>query len=418
MAKLVYIIVDGMGDLPINALNHKTPLEYAYKPNISLLLSHAAYGYPSVLGKLAPQSDAGVLADLGYDPVKYSTGRGWFECLGLGMQPKDGELSLRVNFGQVAGGNLVSVRTFLSADELKILEEEINSKVAMPVSFRFKSGEGYRGGLILAPAKKALSQYVSNNEPGYKVKFYKNGSKLSFATGVKIKKVEKIKAIRKEATYTANLLNLFIRKAIEVIKKSEVYKKRLNNKLPPPNYLFLRDAAVKDPALPDITKNFGKSWGAVVGMPLEKGIAMASGMRVISVQEKADLQEDLNNKGERTLSAMKMFDCVYLHIKQADSAAHLGKYSEKYAIIEAIDKFVISKLSRALDVRAGDTLVLTCDHSTSSELKRHINSNIPVLIINKKFGQNRDFGEAGCKANHLSELKKATDIMSFVMRLL
>ena len=418
MAKLVYIIVDGMGDLPINALNHKTPLEYAYKPNISLLLSHAAYGYPSVLGRLAPQSDAGVLADLGYDPVRYSTGRGWFECLGLGMRPKDGELALRVNFGQVTGKKLVSVRTYLSADELKALEEEINSKVAMPISFRFKSGESYRGGLVLTPAKKTLSQYISNNEPGYVVKFYKNGSKLSFAAEVKTKKVEKINAIRKEATYTADLLNLFIRKAVEVIKKSEVYKKRLNDKSPLPNYLFLRDAAVKDPALPSIVKKFGKSWGAVVGMPLEKGIAMASGMSVISVQEKADLQEDFNDKVDRALSAIKAFDCVYIHIKQADSAAHLGKYSEKYAIIEAIDKFVISRLSRALSIENGDTLVLTCDHSTSAELKRHISSNIPVLIINKKFGQNRDFGEAGCKANHLPGLKKAGDIMPFVMKIL
>ena len=97
MSKIVFIIVDGMADLPIKELKNKTPLDYAIKNNLYKFLRHSQFAYPTVLGKFAPQSDSGVMADLGYDPLKYSTGRGWFECLGLNMQPKDGELSIRVN---------------------------------------------------------------------------------------------------------------------------------------------------------------------------------------------------------------------------------------------------------------------------------------------------------------------------------
>lgn len=417
MGKLAFIIVDGMGDLPIPVLNKKTPLEYAYKPNVSMLLKNAAYAFPSVLGKLAPQSDAGVLADLGYDPIKFSTGRGWFECMGLGMNPGEGDLSVRVNFGQVNGGNLVSVRTEMSKEELFTLEKEINSKVSLPVKFEFKSGESYRGGLILRAEKERFSAYVSNNEPGYTAKFYKNGKKLSFAVPAKNTRILPVKAIRKEGKRTAELLNLFIRKAVEVMITSEVYKTRKKNGLPLPNYLFLRDAAVSDPKLQDINDKYGKKWAAVVGMPLEKGIALATGMKLVNTGELPVLNEDLSSKADGAINALRSFDCVYLHIKQTDSASHLGKYAEKYAVIEAIDRLVIGKLAKELDVSGGDTLVLTCDHGTSSQLKRHINSNIPVLIINKKFGQNKEFGENSCKKHHLQKIRKATDIMPFIMKL-
>lgn len=417
MTKTIFLIVDGMADLPIKLLNNKTPLEYAYKPNISLLLKNATYAYPSVLGKLAPQSDAGVMADLGYDPIKYSTGRGWFECLGLNMEMEDGDLAVRVNFGAVEKGKLSAVRVYMSKEELKQLQDDINSKVKIPADFEFRSGEGYRAGLVIKKGKIKLSQYVTNNELGYTAKFYANGKKLSFASGFKDKTVKPIKAVRREATQTAKILNEFIKQASEVIKKSKVYKNRIKNKKQAPNFLFFRDAAVRDPRLPDINKTSKKKWCAVVGMPLEKGIAKAVGMEVADVHENPSLNDDLAEKADAVASALKSFDCVYVHVKQTDSASHLGKFTDKYAIIEAMDRILISRISKILNVDKGDTFVMTCDHATSCELKRHINSNIPVLIVNKKFGRNNDFGESSCKKHHLKQIKKATDIMPFVNKL-
>ena len=156
MGKTVFIIVDGMADLPIKQLKNKTPLDYAIKVNLYKFLRNAEFAYPTVLGKFAPQSDSGVMADLGYDPLKYSTGRGWFECLGLNMQPKDGELSIRVNFGSVVNGKLNSVRTYMSKQELQDISDEINRKVRVGADFEFKAGEGYRAVLWLHVKSKTL----------------------------------------------------------------------------------------------------------------------------------------------------------------------------------------------------------------------------------------------------------------------
>jgi 2,3-bisphosphoglycerate-independent phosphoglycerate mutase len=414
MTKTVFIIVDGMADLPIRLLKNKTPLDYAIKTNLYRFLKYADFAYPKVLGKFAPQSDSGVMADLGYNPLKYSTGRGWFECLGLNMRPKEGELCIRVNFGSIINGRLNSVRTYMSKQEIEGLSEEINRKVKVSSDFEFKAGEGYRAGLIFHPGKNMLSSFVSNNEPGYTARFFGNEVKLSFATGIKDKNIRKIKAIKKEARYTAELLNDFVSKAAEVIKNSKICKERKKMGLDLPNYLFLRDAANKDPRLYDINKKYGKKWAAVVGMPLEKGIATSAGMALIDTSEEKDIRKDFYDKVEKTVKALSKFDAVYLHIKQTDSVSHLGKFRDKYAIIESIDKIIISKLANSLDLEQ-DTLVLTCDHATSSELRRHINSNIPVLISNKKFGFSSDFSEVNCSKNHLKEIRNAVDIMPFVM---
>ena len=37
MKKLLYVAIDGMGDLPIKALDNKTPLEAAETPNMDAL---------------------------------------------------------------------------------------------------------------------------------------------------------------------------------------------------------------------------------------------------------------------------------------------------------------------------------------------------------------------------------------------
>ncbi len=414
MGKTIFIIVDGMADLPIKQLKNKTPLDYAIKTNLYKFLKHSEFAYPTVLGKFAPQSDSGVMADLGYDPLKYSTGRGWFECLGLNMQPKDGELSIRVNFGSVLNGKLNSVRTYMSRQELQELSDEINRKVKVGADFEFKAGEGYRAGLVFRSGKKAFSSFVSNNEPGYTAKFFGNGVKLSFATGITDRRIHKIKAVKKEAQYTASLLNDFVSKAAIVIKNSKVYKERKKKGLDLPNYIFLRDAASQDPKLYDINEKYGKKWAAVVGMPLEKGIARAAGMTLVDTNEENDIKKDFYDKAEKTVKALSKFDAVYLHIKQTDAVSHLGKFRDKYAIIENIDKIIISKLAGAMDLEK-DTLVLTCDHATSSELRRHINANIPVMISNRKFGFSSNFSEANCSKNHITEIKKAVDIMPFVM---
>src|SRR4030043_1259857 len=103
MKKILYIVLDGLGDLPIKELNNKTPLEAALTPNLDSLAQKGKTGIVYPVGKgIAPESDIAVISLLGYDAHKYYTGRGPLESFAEGLDIKDGNLALRVNFATLA----------------------------------------------------------------------------------------------------------------------------------------------------------------------------------------------------------------------------------------------------------------------------------------------------------------------------
>ena len=61
----------------------------------------------SVKKGVAPESDVAVISLLGYDPFKYSTGRGVIEAVGAGLKMKDGDLALRCNFATLGQGKTI-----------------------------------------------------------------------------------------------------------------------------------------------------------------------------------------------------------------------------------------------------------------------------------------------------------------------
>ncbi len=66
--KLVYVLLDGIGDLPHSSLNNLTPLQAAYTPNLDALARNGAMGSVISVGKgIAPQSDIAVFNMLGYN---------------------------------------------------------------------------------------------------------------------------------------------------------------------------------------------------------------------------------------------------------------------------------------------------------------------------------------------------------------
>ena len=66
--RLVYVLLDGVGDLPHPSLNDLTPLEAAYTPNLDKLARNGSMGRVISVGKgIAPQSDIAVFNMLGYN---------------------------------------------------------------------------------------------------------------------------------------------------------------------------------------------------------------------------------------------------------------------------------------------------------------------------------------------------------------
>ena len=97
---MVYVLLDGVGDLPHPDLNGKTPLEAANTPTLDKIAKNGSIGEVISVGKgIAPESDIAVFNMLGYK-FHHSdyAGRGVIEAIGVGIDFKDGDLALRGNF--------------------------------------------------------------------------------------------------------------------------------------------------------------------------------------------------------------------------------------------------------------------------------------------------------------------------------
>ncbi|MEM2479928.1 MAG: phosphoglycerate mutase, partial [Candidatus Bathyarchaeia archaeon] len=141
--KLIYVVIDGMGDLPIGELGNKTPLEFADTPNMDLLAKNGKLGLMYTVEKgVAPESDVAVISILGYDPYIYHAGRGPLEAYGAGLDFRDGDLALRCNFATLGEGRRIIDRRAgrdLTTEEASELAEAINRLVKLeshPAEFK------------------------------------------------------------------------------------------------------------------------------------------------------------------------------------------------------------------------------------------------------------------------------------------
>src|SRR3989344_3351405 len=223
--KGILVILDGLGDLPINQLKEKTPLEDANTPNLDFFAARGEMGYMyPVKPGFVPESDEAIVSIFGND-LTNST-RGQLEARGTNLKLTRGDLALRVNFATIDSfkeGNIIDSRVgrTLTTEEAEILSKALN-KISMPCSFEFVSTNQHRGALVF---RGGFSESISGNDF------------LSFP-----QKIKQCRAINDDenAQYTVNIVNEFIEKAFEVLDKHPVNEGRRRKGLLPANYFLVR----------------------------------------------------------------------------------------------------------------------------------------------------------------------------------
>src|SRR5215213_9420302 len=110
-AKLVLVVMDGLGDIATRQYNYLTPLEAAKTPNLDALSKESAQGRMTpVAPGITPGSGPGHLGLFGYDPLEFQVGRGVIEALGLGIELKPGDVCARANFATLDAKGIVRDR--------------------------------------------------------------------------------------------------------------------------------------------------------------------------------------------------------------------------------------------------------------------------------------------------------------------
>lgn len=414
---ILFVVLDGVGDLPAKEYGDRTPLEAAFTPALDGLTVKGRMGIVYTVKRgVAPESDAGVFSLLSYDPSRLDLSRGVVEALGSGIDFHEGDLALRCNFATVERGQVVDRRAgrTVSTDEASRLAAAVNrhEKLRGLADFELKATIGHRCALVFRGKGRKLSAAISNLDPAYKRK-----GKLTLAlTDLKLPTpIPRCVPLNKtaRARQTADLVNKFAAHVHEVLENDQVNVARRARGDPPANFLLMRDAGLTTPKVKTLRQKFGFNGVAVADMPVELGIA-----KVVGIDTKVfPPDRSLNGYADRANEATKLlgsYGFVYVHLKGPDEPGHDGDFEGKRRAIEEIDTGFFSKLGDL----TGTVLCVTADHSTPCAAKGHTADPVPILIAGpgvRPDGSKR-FTEAYASRGAIGTLAHGYEIMKILKK--
>ena len=416
--KLIYTIIDGMGDTPMEELGGKTPLEAAETPYMDSLAKNGKTGLMYTVGKgMAPESDVAVVSILGYDPFKYHVSRGALETVGAGLKMRSGDLALRCNFGTLAADNnsIIDRRAGrnLTQKEADELAQAINEEVQLDsysASLQLKSTATYRAALVIRSEVGVLSGNISNTDPAYK--------RIN-SVGVADLEAEMIMKIcnplddTEEAKISAELVNEFTRKATPVLDQHEVNRRRAKEGKLKANVILSRDAGSMVPKFPLLKELYGLDFVCLADMNVERGISSLAGMSLVDLPlPSKNLESDCKLRIKKLFEVLPHYDCFYIHIKGPDEPGHDGDFNLKSMLISVVDKHFVGEMLQKINLE--DHIVcITADHSTPCKLKAHSDDPVPLLISGNTLQADmvQRFSEKDCKMGELGVLTQGTELM-------
>ena len=400
--KGVFVIIDGLGDLPNSKLGDKTPLEDAQTPNLDFLATRGMLGYMyPVKPNFIPESDEAIVSIFGNDLI--SSSRGQLEARGTDLKLTRGDLAFRVNFSTIDSldkGNIIDRRAgrTLTTAEANSLAKAIN-KIKLSCKFEFKATLQHRAVLVF---RGGFSEDISGNDSTYVQGINSASSKIS-----------KCKALEDDenSQYSVNVVNEFLEKAYEVLKDHPVNIQRKKKGLLPANFLMIRGPGIEPPKL----KRYPK-WISSNYMPLEIGFSNVCGIKNFAfeypklkgIDAYENLWKGLRKACKHSIATLKKnlkrADYMYIHLKETDLPGHDNKPLEKKLMIEYID-LTLFRYLRKIAPPNKIQVVVTGDHSTPCKLKMHSADPVPVLFYNLgKIPSAKKFCETECRKGKLGRM--------------
>jgi len=377
---MVYVLLDGVGDLPHPNLVGKTPLDAASTPNLDRLAKNGMMGQVITVGKgIAPESDIAVFNMLGYK-FKHDdyAGRGVVEAIGIGIDFKDGDLALRGNFATLnddgviidrrAGRNIEKQDTEAVSNEIeekiKFSDENATAIITPTIGHRL---------VIRIRSNCTLSSNISNTDPAYgRV----DGMGIARAV-TDFLKIEKCLPLDEEShtKLASKLVNELTDQSLDIMKKSKVNERRKENDKKLLNGILLRDAGNIYPKVTPINDLHSMKFSCIVDMPVEIGISKILKMKTYDAGGRTDYEE----KAKVAAKAMDEQNAVYVHLKGPDEFGHDGDAQGKMENIEEIDKRFFGTLLDNID-SSKVAVIVSADHSTPCINKGHSADPVPLLI--------------------------------------
>lgn len=387
--KYIIILIDGMADYRIAELGNRTPLQFAKTPAMDYIAGISEMGTVRTIPEgMPPGSDIANLTVLGYDPVKYHTGRSPLEAASLGIDLSENDLVFRCNLVTLSGEDNYTDRVMLdhsagdiSTSESAVLIEYIGSRLGTE-KIKFYPGVSYRhiivredglGGNTLVPPHDILGKKISGFLP---------------------------------AGPDSGVLLDMMTKSSSLLNGHTLNKERIKKGLHQANSIWIWGEGRKI-ALDSFYEKYKLRGSMISAVDLLKGIGILAGLKPVEVRgATGTILTNFKGKADATINELQSGkDFVYLHMEATDECSHHGNIEDKVRSIEIIDREVIGPIKKAMDKQGIHyRMMILPDHYTPISVRTHTSEPVPFMIYDSGIrtgGGQKTFDEFSAKESSL-----------------
>lgn len=395
--RVAFVLIDGVGDVTLPRLGHKTPLQAARVPNLDAIASAGVNGLmdPVEVG-LGCGSDTAHLSLLGYDPRVYYRGRGAFESMGAGLAMSPGDIAFKSNFATLdeKTGIVTSRRADRHFEEEGPILCAALDRMKLPsfpdYEIRVRYATEHRCGVVVKGPR--LSGNISGTDPLKDNRLLLQASALDDTD---------------EARHTAAVVNELSKEMSRILVSHPLNAKRVAEGKNVANIVLLRGCGIRI-EVPPFEKKHGLWPCMVAPTKIIAGLGLSLGIDILEAPgATGDYRTLLTSKANAIAKALSSplqpcpnvfvpgenehkpgrpdgYDFGFLHIKAVDDAGHDKASVFKVKALEAVDR-AIGQLARLLweAESSGEFMYSVCvtgDHSTPVEYGDHSFEPVPFTI--------------------------------------
>ncbi len=383
--KGVIIIIDGLGDRPIEALDGRTPLEAAETQALDQLVTGGICGLVDPFTPGIPVSThTGTSLLMGLAPKDvYKLARGPVEAIGIDLPIQPGDVTMRCNFATLERTNgwfkVLDRRAGRISENTEELAEGLhNIGLDHGISASLHPASHHRA--VLRLSGNHLSAAITDTDPG-DASTPGSDIRSCYATNTD-----------DAAAKTANAVNQAIGKIFKFLNDHPVNEKRRAQGMPPATGIVTRGAGMLG-EVHNMLQRLSLNVAVVASERTVLGLCKLFHFKPVTDPRFTAMPDtDVTAKVNAVNAALESNDLVYLHIKGTDVFGHDRDPLGKKDMIERIDQAIVPLLGHDL------VIGVSADHSTDSTLGRHSGDPVPSLIYSTHGRRDdcKSFGESQC----------------------
>jgi 2,3-bisphosphoglycerate-independent phosphoglycerate mutase len=357
VTKYAIIIPDGAADEPIAELGDKTVLEAAQTPNMDKISSQGRQGLARTVPEgMEPGSDVAQMSLLGYDPLRYYTGRAPIEAVARNIELSDDDWVFRCNLVTIADDKMADHSAgHISTEEANKLVKELNEQFGNEQT-RFHAGVSYRHLLVFKRIDFDVQTYPPHDHIG--------------------KDKDKILPRGRNAELLIDLMarshQLFINHDINKVRK-DLGENQVSS-------IWLWGQG-KKARMESFEKRFGIKGATITAVDLARGLSILVGFELIDVPGATGFVDtNYQGKASAAIEALDRYDLVFVHVEAPDEASHAGSAEMKKKAVEQIDKYIVGPVFEALQKYESWRILVAPDHPTPIRTCAHSAEPIPFAM--------------------------------------